>query len=62
MAKWDKIRAMQSFETAVEAKERSKATQKKIEDGIRKPTNHIGNHSYYIWDKAALEEEVYMID
>ena len=48
---------MQSFETVIDAKKRTKEMEKKVQAGEKQPTNHVGIHSTYTWDKSALEEE-----
>ena len=47
---------MKSFETIVEANQRTKTESRRISCGKKKPRKHT--RSSYLWDKKKLEEEV----
>ena len=55
--KWDNLRSMQSFETVIDARERKRENEKKVQAGEKQPKDHVGKHSSYTWDKSALDEE-----
>ena len=45
--KWDNLRAIQSFETVIDAKKRTKEMGKKVQAGEKQTKNHVGKHSTY---------------
>ena len=57
LAGWNADRKKKSFESVPDAINRTMAEKLKVESGVKKMKNHIGNFDYYDIDKQSLEAE-----
>lgn len=58
--RWDTNRKIASFETVIEAKNRSLKSAASIAHGEKIPKKHVGNFDSLKWNKKELEKEVYI--